>query len=152
LERLVGDEVVLAVPTDHPFAGRQHVAVAELEGQPLILREEGSGTQRSVEASLAAAGFSLPQDNVVLNLGSTQSILQAVSQGLGLGFVSARAAAQAKADGHLACVGLKGVNLGRDLYLAYLPQRTRDPLLVRFLDYARAWFREGSLKGAKDRR
>lgn len=152
LERLVGDEVVLAVPPGHPFAGRQEVAVAELEEQPLILREEGSGTRRSVEASLEAAGFSLPHDNVVLNLGSTQAILQAVSQGLGLGFVSARAAAQAKADGHLACVGLKGVDLGRDLYLAYLPRWAGDPLLVRFLDYARAWFREASLKGAKDMR
>jgi DNA-binding transcriptional LysR family regulator len=152
LERLVGDEVVLAVPPGHPFAKRRKVAVAELEGQPLILREEGSGTRRSVEASLEAAGFSLPQDNVILNLGSTQAILQAVSQGLGLGFVSARAAAQARADGHLAYVGLKEVDLGRDLYLAYLPQRAGDPLLVRFLDYARAWFNGGSFKGEKDRR
>jgi DNA-binding transcriptional LysR family regulator len=152
LERLVGDEIVLAVPPGHPFGKRHRVAVAELEGQPLILREEGSGTRRSVEASLKAAGFSLPQDSVILNLGSTQAILQAVSQGLGLGFVSARAAAQAQVDGHLACVGLKDVDLGRDLYLAYLPQRAGDPLLVRFLDYARAWFNEGSRKGANDRR
>jgi DNA-binding transcriptional LysR family regulator len=150
LERLVGDEVVLAVPPGHPFARKRRVAVAELEGQPLILREEGSGTRRSVEASLATAGFNLPQDNVVLNLGSTQAILQAVSQGLGLGFVSARAAAQAKAGGHLACVGLEGVDLGRDLYLAYAPQQAGDPLLVRFLDYVRARFSEGSFKGAKD--
>jgi DNA-binding transcriptional LysR family regulator len=142
--------VVLAVPPGHPFSGRQRVGVAELEGQPLILREEGSGTRRSVEASLAAAGFSLPQDNVILNLGSTQAILQAVSQGLGLGFVSARAAVQAQADGHLACVGLEGVDLERDLYLAYAPRRAGDPLLARFLNYARARFREGSRKGEKD--
>ena len=140
LERLVGDQVVLAVPAGHPFAGQKRVAVEDLRDQPLILREEGSGTRRSVEEALAAAGADLPQGSVVLLLGSTQAILQAVAQGLGLGFVSARASAQAQADGHLACVRLEGVDLRRDLYLAYLPQQSGDPLVARFLDFARAQF------------
>jgi DNA-binding transcriptional LysR family regulator len=140
LERLVGDEIVLAVPLDHPFAGREKVSVDDLRSQPLILREEGSGTRHSVEASFVAAGLSLPQDNVALVLGSTQAILQAVAQGLGIGFVSARAASQAKADGHLACVKLADVDLRRDLYLAYLPQRAGDPLVARFVDFARSQF------------
>jgi DNA-binding transcriptional LysR family regulator len=138
LERLVGDEVVLAVPPDHPFAGRDRVGVHDLDGEPLILREEGSGTRRSVEAALAAAGESLPQEHGALVLGSTQAILQAVEQGLGIGFVSARASAQAQDDGHLACVRLEGMDLFRDLYLAYRPQRTGDPLVARFLGFARS--------------
>jgi DNA-binding transcriptional LysR family regulator len=137
LERLVGDEVVLAVPPAHAFAMREEVTVGELLDQPLILREEGSGTRRSVEAALAQAGLGLAEGRVVLTLGSTQAILQAVAQGLGLGFVSARAAAQAESDGHLACTRLAGVNLWRDLYLAYLPRRAGNPLVARFLDFAR---------------
>ena len=140
LERLASDEIVLAIPPGHPFAGREQVSVEELRGQPLILREEGSGTRRSVETALAAAGASLPQDNVVLTLGSTQAILQAVEQGVGSGFVSARATAQAQAHGRLACVRLAGVDLSRNLYLAYLPQRAGDSLVARFLDFARSQF------------
>ena len=142
LERLVGDELVLVVPSAHPFAGRERVSVADLAGQPLILREEGSGTRRSVEAALADIGVSLSQKDVVMALGSSQAILQAVAQGLGLGFVSARAATQARDAGQLACLGLKDVDLRRDLYLAYLPQRVSDPLVSRFLDFARAQFAE----------
>jgi DNA-binding transcriptional LysR family regulator len=137
LERLIGDEIVLVVPQGHAFARRERIAVEELEGKPLVLREEGSGTRRSVEAALTASGITLPKYKVALVLGSTQAILQAVAQGLGLGFVSARAAAQAQADGHVACVGLEGVDLHRDLYLAYLPQRAGDPLVARFLHFAR---------------
>lgn len=140
LERLVGDQIVLAVPPDHPFAIMGEVTVSDLRDQPLILREEGSGTRRSVEAALVAAGVSLPQQNIVLTLGSTQALLQAVEQGLGMGFVSKRASTQAQADGHLACVRLAGVDLRRDLYLAYLPHRAGDPLVVRFLEFARAQF------------
>jgi DNA-binding transcriptional LysR family regulator len=142
LERLVSDEVVLVVPPGHRFAGRGRVAVEELRGETFVLREEGSGTRRSVDEALAAAGTRLPQEQVALVLGSTQAILQAVEQGLGLGFVSARAAAQAQADGHLACVRLSGVDLHRDLYLAYLPRRAGDPLVGRFLDFAREQFEE----------
>jgi DNA-binding transcriptional LysR family regulator len=143
LERLIGDEVVLAVPPEHPLARRARVSIGDLAEQQLILREQGSGTRRSVEAALAAAGIALPKDKRALILGSTQAVLQAVAQGLGLGFVSARAAAQAQADGHVACMALEGVDLRRDLYLAYQPQRIGDPLLARFLDFVREQFRDG---------
>ena len=137
-----GDEIVLAVPPKHPFAGRAEVTVDELRDQPFILREEGSGTRRSVEAALSKAGLALPKENVRLILGSTQAILQAVEQGLGLGFVSARAASRAEADGHLACVTLAGVDLGRDLYRAFQPQRAGDPVVARFLGFTRSQFIE----------
>jgi DNA-binding transcriptional LysR family regulator len=136
LERLLGDEIVLVVPLDHAFARRKRVGLEELRGQPLVLREEGSGTRHSVDVSLATAGLELPQEDVVLVLGSTQAVLRAVEQGLGLGFVSARAAATRQGRS-LACIGLDGVDLGRDLYLAYLPERVGDPLVAHFLEFAR---------------
>jgi DNA-binding transcriptional LysR family regulator len=136
LEPLVGDEIVLAVPPDHAFAGRKRVHVEELRGQPLILREEGSGTRRSVEAVLAEKGMSLPKENVALILGSTQAVLQGVARGLGVGFVSARASAQDQASGRVGCVRLAGVDLRRYLYLAYQPTRIGDPLVMRFLEFA----------------
>ncbi len=137
LERWVGDEIVLAVPAGHPLAGRRWATVAELSEQPLLLREEGSGTRRSVEAALAAVGYRLPRDRVRLTLGSTQAILQAVVQGLGLGFVSALAAEEAQEAGRLACLRLTGVDLRRDLYLAYRPQRAADATVACFLAFAR---------------
>jgi len=74
---------------------------------------------------------------VALSLGSNQAVLQAVAQGLGVGFVSARASAQAQQDGHVACLGLEDVALQPDLYLACLPQRMGDPIPVRFLSFFR---------------
>jgi DNA-binding transcriptional LysR family regulator len=79
-------------------------------------------------------------------LGSTQAILQAVTQGLGLGFVSARASAPLEADGRLACVRLSGVDLSRSLYLALLPERASDPLLARFMDFAQAQVAAGKAR------
>jgi DNA-binding transcriptional LysR family regulator len=143
LERLVGDRIVLIVHPEHDFASREQVSVEELHGEPLVLREEGSGTRRSVEAALAAAGLGLPHNKIALTLGSTQSVVQAVAEGLGLGFVSFRAASQAQASGRVACLGLEGVDLRRDLFLAYLPERAGDTLVAHFVEFARAQFQEG---------
>jgi DNA-binding transcriptional LysR family regulator len=140
LERLVGDQIVLAVPADHAFAQREVVTVDELAGQRVVQREVGSGTRRSVESAFTAAGYTATNWNEVLVLGSSQAVLQAVQQGLGLGFVSARAAADAVSAGKVAQTGIAGVDLRRALYLAYLPQRVGDPLLARFLEFVRGQY------------
>ena len=140
LERLVSDEIVLVLPPGHPLTHRPSLVPADLAGWPLILREEGSGTRRSVERALAAAGLSLRREDVILVLGSTQAVLQAVAQGLGVGFASTLAAAPAQAAGHLACVRVAGLGLQRDLYLAYLPERLAEPAVAHFLAFTRAHF------------
>ena len=92
-----------------------------------------------VEAAIASSGHVFSLQHRALILGSTQAVIQAVIAGLGMGFVSARAAAQAVQDGRLAGLGLEGVDLRRSLYLAYLPQRASDPLLVHFLAFVRSF-------------
>jgi DNA-binding transcriptional LysR family regulator len=91
LERLATDEVVLVVYPEHPFARRGMVTWEEVLQQPLIVREEGSGTRQTVERTLADQGRALLQESVALSLGSTQAIVQAVRDRLGIGFISQRA-------------------------------------------------------------
>ncbi|HNS50224.1 MAG TPA: LysR family transcriptional regulator [Anaerolineae bacterium] len=140
LERLASDEIVVVLPPGHPLTQRTVLAPADLAGWPLILREEGSGTRRSVEKALAAAGQSLRREDVALVLGSTQAVLQAVAQGLGIGFASALAAAPAQAAGRLTCVRVAGLGLQRDLYLAYLPERLAEPAVAHLLAFTREHF------------
>ena len=86
------DEVVLAVPADHPFAARGAVTLDELAGQPFLVREGGSGTAASVVRLLAERGLQLPAHRTVMVLGSTQAIVSGRRTGVrtGLGFRHAR--------------------------------------------------------------
>ena len=52
------DEVVLAVPPAHPFAGRT-VSLDELRSEPLIVMQEGAGVRQVIEDELRAAGTRL---------------------------------------------------------------------------------------------
>ncbi len=134
----VKDRIVLAVYPEHPFAGRDAVRIEELRGQPLILREEGSGTLRSLEQALREQGAELPRDSVALTLGSTHSVVSAVQGKLGIGFASVHAMALYGPD-QVRAVPIEGLSLSRDLYIAYDEGRISTPLLREFLAFARTW-------------
>ena len=53
------DEVVVAVPEGHPWAGVEEVEPDELATTPLIVRDPSANTRRLVDAALAARGLSL---------------------------------------------------------------------------------------------
>jgi DNA-binding transcriptional LysR family regulator len=136
---LIKDKIVLAVYPDHPFAGREAIRLEELRGQRLILREEGSGTRRSVEQLLAERGEKLPENNVVLVLGSTHAVIEAIQARLGIGFVSAFAVSRLQASGHLYTVPIAGFSLTRDLFVAYEEGQLSTRLRQEFLTFAQAW-------------
>ncbi len=134
-EALCQDELVLVVPPDHPWAGREVVEPAELAGQPFLQREVGSGTRRGVERALRQAGVEVANLKVVAHLGSTEAIRQGVKAGLGLALVSRLAVAEDAERGGLAVVGLVGVELKRRFYAVWHRQRTCSPLCRAWLEF-----------------
>jgi DNA-binding transcriptional LysR family regulator len=79
------DEVVLVMPAGHRLARRDSVPLSMLRDQPLIWREPGSGTSEVVEDAFRRAGIVVSRH---LSLGGVAAVLEAVRQGLGLGFAS----------------------------------------------------------------
>src|SRR5204863_1674361 len=57
-EPFFSDQVILACPPGHPFAGRT-VGLEELREAPLILMQEGAGVQQIVEDALRRQGVKL---------------------------------------------------------------------------------------------
>lgn len=84
-EALGQDEVMLVMPRGHALGALDAVPLQRLENQPLIWREAGSGTSEVVEQAFRQAGIA-PSRRLVL--GGVAAVLEAVRQGLGLGFAS----------------------------------------------------------------
>ncbi len=136
------DEVVLVVPEGHSFAGRAEVELAELEGQPFLEREGGSGTLLSVRAALERRGLRLPRYRPVMVLNSTQAVLSAVQSGYGMGFVSSLVLT-GRWNYKLSQVRLAGISLGRSLYLVRERRRLLPPVAVAFA----GWVQEQGILG-----
>lgn len=88
IEPILEDEIVLITPIDYQFQKKKTVTVDELKKIPLIFREKGSGTREVTESYIEKAGISSDSLQIVMELGSTESIKSAVEAGLGAAFVS----------------------------------------------------------------
>ncbi len=134
---LVEDRLCLAVPPGHPWARKRSVPIAALCGEPFIVREQGSGTQRTVEAHLAAAGIQTSALRISAELGSTQAVLQGIKNGAGIAIVSTLALADDLEAGSLKRVAIEGLDLKRQFYLTRHRQRTPAPVCRAFVDFLR---------------
>jgi LysR family transcriptional regulator, low CO2-responsive transcriptional regulator len=77
--------VVVFVHRGHRFARRGSIRIAELQGEPMILREEGSTTRKALDDALRKAGV-VPR--IAMEIGSREAIREAVIKGVGVGVVS----------------------------------------------------------------
>lgn len=71
---------VVLVPKAHPWARRDHVVLADLDGVELLVREPGSSTRRAFEAAIAEAGV---RPVIAMEIGSREALQAAVAAGLG---------------------------------------------------------------------
>lgn len=125
------DELVLIVPSGHPWSARGAVRPEELAGQPLIVREPGSGTRQLVEERLRALGVEVTPS---LELGAIEAIKNAVAAGLGVAFISRLAVQPEQRLGILCVVSVEGLDLRRPFYRLLHRQRQPSPAVAAFLD------------------
>src|SRR5439155_1189406 len=81
------DEVVLACPPGHAFAGRT-VTLDELREEPVIVMQEGAGVRQVIEDELRGVGMRLRDLDVRVELGLQESVRSAVAAGYGVTFIS----------------------------------------------------------------
>ena len=81
------------------LAKHKTVKLREIIAYPFVNREETSGTRKEIEGLLEKSSIDLQQLRVALELGSTESVVTAVSEGRGISIISSIAAKKAQAAG-----------------------------------------------------
>lgn len=115
---LFEDRIILIVPANHPWADYGHALPADLLDQPIISREEMSGTCETVLEGLKSHNITMDTLNVVMELGSAEAIEMAVERSVGIAFVSEMVAARGLALGQIKKVEMDGLDLRRTIYMA----------------------------------
>ena len=135
-EPFFADEVILACPPGHRFAGRS-VSLDELKEESLILMQGGAGVRQIVEDALRQRGTRLRDLDVRLELGLQESVRTAVAAGYGVTFIS-RTAIEAELEaGALAEARVQGLEATREIALASAAGRTRSRVAGAFVEFAR---------------
>jgi len=135
-EPLFRDQVVLACPPGHRFAGRT-ISLDDLREETLILMQEGAGVREAIEDELRAAGVRPRDFGARLELGLQESVRAAVEAGVGVTFISRSAIEAALAAGTLTEAHVTGLEPSREIFLARAAGRTLTRAAQAFLDLAR---------------
>ena len=109
-------------------------SLSDLSGEELIFRESGSGTRRMIEAHLHAKGISTEDLHIAMELGTSEAVVNAVEQSLGVSIVSRWAAEKALQLGTVVEARLEGLPIQRDFYLA-VGKRPQTRATEAFLEY-----------------
>ncbi len=116
-EKLIDDELCLAVPPQHPWAKKKEISIFDITKEPFILREEGSGTRQVIEKYFEKHGISIQNMKITLILGSTESIKHAVERGMGVSIFSRWAALSEVKFGTLKLLSFKEEKMMRQFSL-----------------------------------
>lgn len=120
VEPVMNDELMLIIPTGHPFASRDEVTLEEVIKEPMVLREKGSGTRQIMEDELLRHGVSDDGLRVVSEFGSTGAVKSAVEAGLGLSILSKWTIKHEIALGLLKPIRITNVSFNRQFFAVRL--------------------------------
>ncbi|MCA1899289.1 MAG: LysR family transcriptional regulator [Chloroflexi bacterium] len=130
LQEFFQDKIELVVPARHRWAERSFIEPSEIIREPMLIREQTSGTRWVMLSELAKFDISLEDLNIFMEVGSAEGIMEAVSNGYGVSFVSKLASQHLRDLGRAVSVPLHGVNMKRVTYMARkrgsAPHRPRD--------------------------
>lgn len=122
--------VVAIVSCDHPLAKRKNIHLADLDGQPMVLREVGSNTRRVFETAIVTAGV-VP--DVIMEIESGEAVREAVAIGHGIGIYGELAL---PSDPRLKALPIVDAEMKVNRYLACLKERRNELLVEAFFSVA----------------
>lgn len=114
------DELVLIVPDTEAYAKWEQgstVDFQEFSGESFILREDGSGTKQETEKAEVKGVPIFKNLNVIARMNNTESIKQAVADGLGISVLSRLAAEEDRASRRFKYFRIDGLEKKRTFYL-----------------------------------
>ena len=120
--------IVVFVHEGHRFAARKRISIADLEGEPMILREERSTTRKAFDDAVQRAGV---KPRIVMEIGSREAIREAVIMGVGIGVVSE---IEFIPDPALRTVAVTGARMYTHAHVVCLEERREGRLVKAFLD------------------
>jgi DNA-binding transcriptional LysR family regulator len=135
-EPLFRDEVVLACPPGHRFAGKT-ISLDDLREEPLLFMQEGAGVRLVIEDELRSVGVRLRDLDVRAELGLQESVRSAVTGGHGVTFISRTGIESDLAAGTIATARVHGLDPVREIFLVRASGRSETRAASAFVEFAR---------------
>jgi DNA-binding transcriptional LysR family regulator len=124
------EEFVLIVSPRHEFGRLKTIPFSRLNGQPFLLREQGSSSRQLIEDELKRVKVSV---KVTMELGSNEAIKRCVEADLGISMISRNVIGQELKAGRLNMVALSNRKVTRKSFIIFHKDKYLSSVLRSFL-------------------
>lgn len=137
---VTGDRLVLITPNTDNYRRRKRAGTTgrELLHEPMILREESSGTRKAMEAYLSRCGISPRSLDLVAQIDNTEAIKSSVSRGMGVSVVSELTVREELESGKLLSFDLDSGGVYRNIYLTWRKDIVLTAVEQKFVEYVKS--------------
>ncbi|BCN92515.1 LysR family transcriptional regulator [Thiomicrorhabdus immobilis] len=126
------NELVVAAPPKHHLSKEKKIPIQDIANERFLMREKGSGIRDSVMDRFEENGIHVEP---YMELGSTESIKQAVMAGLGISVLPKQAIRLETRYRHIDVLDVEGFPVTRDWYVAKMTGKALTPASEAFLDF-----------------
>lgn len=137
---VTGDRLVLITPNTDNYRRLKRAGTTgrELLHEPMILREESSGTRKAMEAYLSRCGISPRSLDLVAQIDNTEAIKSSVSRGMGVSVVSELTVREELESGKLLSFDLDSGGVYRNIYLTWRKDIVLTAVEQKFVEYVKS--------------
>lgn len=132
-QKFKADEIVLVAKANH-FLANKTIHLKNLYDVELILREKGSGSLEFIQNRLKEKGIVIENLNVVMQLGSSESIKQYLLHSDALAFLSISTILNELKNNQLTIIDVKNFSIERNFHFI-LPKGEQSELIRLFLKF-----------------
>ncbi len=138
------DELIIITPNNEKFRKlkKENEKTTWIEEEPLIMREEGSGTRKEAEKQLKKSGIDISALNVVASIENQETIKRSVENGMGVSVISRLAAQKEIEAGELLDFALPLGDRVRNINIVYNKDIRLSGMTERFIRVVREVYGE----------
>lgn len=136
------DKLVIITPVNEKYIKMKEEGfyVKDLLKEPIIMREEGSGTRKEIREFLKAYDFDINNLNVIATLNSMEAIKKSVQNNMGISIVSHLAVEDFSNDKKVLLFEFEEINMFRNLYIVRNKEMYMSKCAIRFIKFIREFF------------
>lgn len=139
VKEILEDTLVLIAPPSHPFARKECLEPRDLEGQSMIMHENGSAPRRATDEFIRKHSISI---SIPLELSNNEAIKRAVQGGSGVALISRKVASEEIQTGKLKAIPLSDQYMKRKFYMVHHKDKYFSEPLKNLIEMLYQWASE----------
>lgn len=137
------DKLVVITPVNEKYIKMKEegFSIKDLLKEPIIMREEGSGTRKEIREFLKTHNFDINNLNVIATLNSIEAIKKSVQNNMGISIVSNLALEDFAKDNKVLVFEFEDMDMYRNLYIVRNKDMYTSKCALKFIRFVREFFK-----------